>query len=194
LISAWSTPAQLVYTGFCLIGVPITLAGLWGVWTRIEANLRIYFYYLTLCFVMSTVMVAYWCLFQALCDSTGVVVTMLSNSFGEAFICGAVSIASYAAVAVVVIIEVYCLWIVWSMCEDVHLGKNGPELSQLIGKNVTAFHMHKQAGGPEAGIVGFASYKVPGAYPNPYGALTTTGEGRTIFGGTQHETSYPPPQ
>jgi len=195
LVSGWSTPAQLVYTGFCLIGIPIIFAGLWGVWMRIEANIRIYFYYLTLCFAMSTVMVVYWCLFEDLCGSNGTLVTMLSSSFGEAFICGAVQIVSYATVTVLVIIEVYCLWVVWSLCEDVHQGRNGPELSQLIGKEGSAFHMNKHVDGPVAGIVGFANHKVPGAYPNPYGAISTTGEsGRTIFGGTQHETSYPPPQ
>jgi len=193
--SGWSAPSQLVYTGFCLMGLPIILAGLYGVVLRIEANVRMYFYYSTLSFVVNTVLAVYWCLVQNPCDTTGGLFRALSHSFGEAFLCGTLVIASYAEVTCLVAIEVYCLWVVWSLCEDVHQGKNGPELSELIpSKDDAAIRqLQKHIDGPVAGIVGFANSKVPGPYPNPYGAISTTGEsGRSIFGGTTHETNYPP--
>jgi len=195
LAANWSPPAQLAYTGFCLMGIPIILAGIYGVVARVESNIRMYFYYLTMCFVVNVVMTIYWCLVENPCTSEAGVVKALSSNFGEAFLCGTMQIVSYGVVTAVVMTEVYCMWVVWSFCEDVHQGRNGPELSELIpGKDaekITKKFIHQQAG-PEAGIVGFATTKLPGPYPNPYGAISTSGEGTTIFGGSQHDTSYPP--
>jgi len=177
LLSGWSAPSQLVYTGFCMVGIPIILVGLYGVATRTEANVRAYFYYYTLCFAINSLMMIYWCLFENLCDPAGGLSNMFMRDFGgEAFLCGTLSIAKYAGTAVVVAIEVYCLWILYSLCEDVHKGLNGPELSGLIPRqdDTLVRNIGKHAERP-AGIVGFASSKLPGPHPHPYGAFSTTG-------------------
>jgi hypothetical protein len=151
-------------------------------------------HYLAVCFLSNVAMVSYWCLLTNPCKEAGSIFKSMANAFGEAFLCGALQIASYFMVTLVVAVEAYCLWVVWSLCEDVHQGRNGPELSELIpGKEETYKNIKRHMEGPRADIVGFASSTLPGPYPNAYGAISTPGQsGRPIFGGTAHETDYPP--
>jgi len=199
--SSWSPVVQLCYTGFCLMGVPIALTALWGVVNRSEVSLRIYLVYLACSFLVDLGGVAYLVAAEDPCNSVNYIMNSISEKpgsthfSGEAFMCGAFRIASYFLVTLVVSIEVYCLYIVWSMCEDIHSGKNGPELHTLIlGKDDVLRRKMRPPDGPYASIVGFAHTKVPGPYPSAYGAIRTSGmpgQG-AIFGGGQHETSYPP--
>jgi len=199
--SSWSYNSQLLYTAFCLIGIPTIAAAAWGVASRIEINLRIYLSYLAISFLVDLGAMVYLCLIEDPCETVRSIVTSMTNGpaqwAGEAFLCGAFRIASYVLMTGAVLVEVYCLWVVWSFCEDVHGGKNGPELSGLIPvKDSIVEKTKRPQEGPYAGIVGFAHSKVPGPYPSPYGSISTAGmPGQpTIFGGTVHETSYPPEQ
>jgi len=178
VLTGWSAPSQLAYTGFCMVGIPIILVGLYGVATRSEANVRAYFYYSTLCFVINSLMMIYWCLSENLCDPGGGLSNIFTHDFGgEAFLCGTLSIAKYAGTAAAVAVEVYFLWILYSFCEDVHQGRNGPELSGLIPrKDKTLVRNLTRSVERPAGIVGFASSQLPGPYPHPYGAISTAGE------------------
>mmetsp|Transcript_79705 Transcript_79705/g.161479 ORF Transcript_79705/g.161479 Transcript_79705/m.161479 type:complete len:244 (+) Transcript_79705:155-886(+) len=191
LFSSWSGQAQLVATGFCLIGVPIILSAAWGLYQRIEINVRIYLSYLLLSFVVDAIALIYSLLCQDICVAAGHLTNALEANFGDAFLCGAFRTASYFVVAAVLLVEMYCLWIVWSACEDAHEGKSGPELSDLIpGKDPIIMKRKMIEEGPVGGIVGLSKSKLPGPYPSPYGAITS--QGSTIFGGSTHETNYPP--
>eukprot|EP00413_Alexandrium_margalefii_P014456 CAMPEP_0204532198 /NCGR_PEP_ID=MMETSP0661-20131031/11596_1 /ASSEMBLY_ACC=CAM_ASM_000606 /TAXON_ID=109239 /ORGANISM="Alexandrium margalefi, Strain AMGDE01CS-322" /LENGTH=259 /DNA_ID=CAMNT_0051538421 /DNA_START=77 /DNA_END=856 /DNA_ORIENTATION=+ len=203
--SSWNPLAQLCYTAFSLVGIPIALMAFWGVAMRREINLRIYLFYLACSFVIDLGGLVYICLIEDPCNTVNYVMGSLSEqrgskgpSFsGEAFMCGAFRIASYFLVTLAIAVQVYCLYVVWSMCEDIHGGKNGPELAELIpGKDDIIKKRRRPADGPYASIVGFAHTKVPGPYPSPYGTIRTSGmPGQsTIFGGASHETDYPPRQ
>jgi len=201
--SSWSMQMQLLWTAFSLIGIPIIIMALWGAVARIEVNLRIYLLYLTCAFLFDLIGLVYLCLMEDPCNTvTTIVAAMQGDSkhgtwTGQAFMCGAFRIASYLFVTAVVLSEVYCLYVVWSMCEDVHCGKNGPDLYDLIPtKDDIIEKVRRPQDGPYAGIVGFAHSRVPGPYPSAYGSLSTAGmPGQTsIFGGTEHEMNYPPRQ
>lgn len=191
-----SMDAQLFIAGLSLVGIPIIIAASYGVTLRVEANIRLYLYYLSLCFVIDTVAVIYWCLIENICTSK-VFEDVMDGDAGESFMCGLVQVASYFVAAGAVAVEVYILWLVWSVCENIHLGTNGPELSGLIRGKDDVIHKNRRAqDGPYAGIVGFAHTKVPGPYPYPDGAPYGSTLGMpgqpAMFGGTFHDTSYPP--
>lgn len=191
--SSWSAPSQLVATGYFLVGLPIIFAAAWGVYTRTEINIRIYLGYFLLSFVVDAAYLI-TVLANDVCDHAFLSV-LNKEEFGSAFVCGTARTASYAVVAAFLVLQVYCIWTVWSLCEDIHSGKNGPELSELIpgkGRDPIIIRNKSIEDGPQSGIVGFAKSSLPGPYPSPYGAITT--EGNTIFGGTTHETRYPPAQ
>mmetsp|Transcript_45739 Transcript_45739/g.102832 ORF Transcript_45739/g.102832 Transcript_45739/m.102832 type:complete len:253 (-) Transcript_45739:42-800(-) len=198
--SSWSYHAQLLYTAFSLIGLPTIAAAIWGVVERIEANIRLYLLYLVLSFLVDLVAMVYLCLVEDPCTSLKTMAASIasssgSNWAGEAFVCGTFRIASYVGITVAVLIEVYCLWVIWSVCEDVHGGRNGPELSGLMPTKESVIQKSRRPpDGPYDSIVGFAHTKLPGAYPSPYGAISTSGmPGQSsIFGGSAHETDYPP--
>lgn len=191
--STWTAHAQLFYLGFSMMGIPIILSGIWGVTSRIEVNIRLYLYYLMACFVLDAGALVYFCLVDDVCDTVGSFVNLMANSFGEAFLCGTFRIFSYFLCAGGIAVEVYCLWVIWSMCEDVHDGKNGPELWQLIPSRDNVIQKNKRAqDGPYADIVGFAHSPLPGPHPLPYGAIDPERENGGLFGGTNHETAYPP--
>jgi len=198
--SSWNGQLQLLYTAFSLVGIPTILVAMWGLIMRVEANIRLYLFYLALCALVDMNAMVFYCLVHDPCDTlSGMLHAMRHGSTdtrsGEAFMCGAFRIASYLGVSAVVLVEVYCIWVVWSMCEDVHSGKNGPELSELIpSKDAVVQKVKRMPDGPYDGIAGFAHSKVPGPYPMPYGAIKTTGMPAqpALFGGTHHETNYPP--
>jgi len=200
--SSWSPIAQLFYTGFCLVGIPITVMAFYGAVMRREANLRIYLFYLALSFLIDLGGLVYVCLIEDPCQAVSYLVTSLSEKpgsraqvvSGEAFMCGAFRIASYAVVTFAVCVEIYCLYIVWSMCEDIHGGKNGPAFGELVMSRGEKIR-RRPTDGPYASIVGFAKKTAPGAYPSVYGTIMASGmRGQSAIFGTEHETSYPPPQ
>mmetsp|Transcript_89885 Transcript_89885/g.238801 ORF Transcript_89885/g.238801 Transcript_89885/m.238801 type:complete len:259 (-) Transcript_89885:74-850(-) len=199
--SSWSPLWQVIYAAFCLVGIPVTIMAFWGVLNHREVNLRIYLFYLACSCVVNLAFLIYICLIEDACNSVRFFMDSLSGDgrrqdipSGQAFACGVFRIASYLFVAIVVAVELYCLYVVWSMCEDVHSGRGGPEFAELIkAKDLEGFSQKRRrpAESPYASVVGFERGKAPGAYPSVYGTLFASDRG-SIFGGRNHETSYPP--
>lgn len=188
LMSAWSVQSQLVYAGFCLLGIPLIVSALFGVWYRIEVTVRLYLYYFMACFLVNSSGLVYICLIQDACASIGSFVTLMSANFGEAFLCGAFRIISYFAAAGGIATQVYCLWIIWSMCQDMRAGQNFPELQSLLPHKesivMRAKHIQKQA---QADFIGFKHSDTPGPYPCAYGAISTENYESSLFGSVNTE-------
>lgn len=190
--------------GFVMCGIPIIFAAMYGVVKRMDVAVRLYLLYLLATFVLDTVALMYLYLWRDSCDGPGTTMSKLISQVGKAFMCGFLRICSYLFVAVTISAEIYCLFIVWSLCEDVHEGAAGPGLWELIpGKEEAylkkAYLKKNEEGereGPHADIVGLATSHLPGAYPSPngpYGAFEEIGfGGNSIFGGRSHEMNYPP--
>lgn len=180
--------------GFVMCGIPIIFAGMYGVVKRMDVAVRLYLLYLLATFVLDTAGLMYLYLWRDSCEGPGTAMSKLGSQVGKAFMCGFLRIFSYLFVAATISAEVYCLFIVWSLCEDVHEGAAGPGLWELIPGKEEAFKKDEgEREGPHANIVGLVSSDLPGAYPSPYGALEEMGfGGNSIFGGRQHEMNYPP--
>lgn len=187
--STWSLDMQMLGVAFSLIGLAAIVSAMWGVVHRVETNIRLYLYYLMLCFVLDSAALVYYCLVEDPCRLAGDLVAIAASNYGEAFLCGTFRTMSYFAAAAGIAVLVYCLWVVWSFCEDVHDGKNGPELWQLLPTRDEVFTKRRTVQGSALDTVGAGQSSLPGA--QPYGAISAEC-GSTIFSGDFHETSYPP--
>jgi len=208
-------------TGLYFAGIPIIISAFYGVAKRIDASVWIYFIYLIICFVIDACALIYLFMWQDACHSTGTLIKILGEDFGKAFICGVTRIGAWTFVLVAISMEMYCLYIVWSFCEDVRRGTLIPTLWDLMNFSQVEQFMKKHAlqrsehgktdafGRHSNDIVGLAHSKKPGPYPSPYGSfwsapMTYTMSGGTspvkgfeaptytVFDGTEHDTNYPP--
>lgn len=187
---------QFSMIGFVMCGIPIILAAMYGVVKRMDVAVRLYLLYLFATFVLDTAALMYLYLWKDSCDGPGTTMSKLSSPVGKAFMCGFLRIISYIFVAVTICAEVYCLFIVWSLCEDVREGAAGPGLWELLPGKEEAFKKNEgEREGPHACIVGFATADLPGAYPSPngpYGAFEELGfDGNSMFGGRARGMNYP---
>lgn len=212
IISSWSPVWQFTLIGFNMCGVVIILAAMYGIRRRIDVAIRFYLGYLLITFVLNTVaLLDIFILKDNGCVTHhGAFGQKLTADFGLAFMCGFLRIMSYLFVTAAICLEVYCLYIVWSLCEDIHEGPFGPGIYSLLDTKEHAFekekdHMHNDRNsdwhvrdgwvhfgeGPYADIAGLNHTKCPGAYPSPYGALEAVGfgEANPMFGG-QYAMSY----
>eukprot|EP00405_Crypthecodinium_cohnii_P000989 CAMPEP_0194750394 /NCGR_PEP_ID=MMETSP0323_2-20130528/4452_1 /TAXON_ID=2866 ORGANISM="Crypthecodinium cohnii, Strain Seligo" /NCGR_SAMPLE_ID=MMETSP0323_2 /ASSEMBLY_ACC=CAM_ASM_000346 /LENGTH=111 /DNA_ID=CAMNT_0039666065 /DNA_START=249 /DNA_END=584 /DNA_ORIENTATION=- len=97
----------------------------------------------------------YWLVFSDACDPDK----------DEAWLCGALRSSSYLLVTASVLLQAYVLWVIWSFCEDIHVGRNGWELWELLpSKDQLVKKWRYQQDGPTSDIIGFALSKLPGAY------------------------------
>lgn len=194
--STWSLPSQMWMAGFYFSGIPIIMSALYGVIKRIDLNVMIYLIYLTLSFVIDTVALIYMFIWEDACKTTSSFISVLGEDFGTAFVCGLTRISSWIFVVACISIEVYCLYIVWSFCEDVRSGASAPGLLDLVTGKEDMF-MKKHSRGQKSlesnDIVGLAHHKLSGPYPSPYGALQDcTYPTHNIFGGNDHDMNYIP--
>jgi hypothetical protein len=175
---------ELAVTGYSLAGLPIIALGLYGVLQRIEVHVRFYFYYmimtmgLDLLYVLATFVLMFGC---------GGLIT----GEGAAFACGASRATGFAFLFGSVVVQFYCLFFVWSFCEDLAEGGHAKSIGDLNYYSDVAKAKRLQ-NDPYAAILGL-SEQVSGEYGSVYEAAATSGLGGSskIFGNT-HEISYPP--
>jgi len=177
-LSNWDPVWQFSMIGFIMAGVPLILLALYGVAKRMDVAVRLYLGYLLLTFVIDSVALVYMFLWTngGECGAPGSILHAFAADVGQAFMCGFFRIFAYVFVAVAICAEVYCLFVVWSFCEDVHEGASGPGLWELLPGKEVAFQKKQDScmgerWSPYADIVGLAHADLPGAYPNPYGTL-----------------------
>lgn len=201
-VASWGPVLQFCMIGFNMCGFPIIIVAIYGALKRNAMAIRPYLLYLLITFLVDTVVLVDVLLVKDSCSTPGSFVNAATAAgVGTAFMCGFLRILSYSCVSLGVFIEVYCVFIVWSFCEDVYEGSSGPELWELLATKEEAFkkkheYMIGEREGPYADIVGMAYYsKLPGAYPSAYGSLESYDSGlvgNTFFGGQCHEMNFPP--
>eukprot|EP00450_Noctiluca_scintillans_P007239 CAMPEP_0194491978 /NCGR_PEP_ID=MMETSP0253-20130528/10693_1 /TAXON_ID=2966 /ORGANISM="Noctiluca scintillans" /LENGTH=177 /DNA_ID=CAMNT_0039332781 /DNA_START=160 /DNA_END=693 /DNA_ORIENTATION=- len=165
---------QCVYAAWCVAGVTIICSASYGVYYRAEAPVRIYLFYLCGCFAASLVAILAFLITGDLCPKDAAVseddiVFLLVGDVGTAFACGVSHIASYLVLSAIATVQVYCLWTVWSFCEDVKDGPSMLHLHDLLDEKV--FQRVRREAEPRTGMVGLVKAKVPGSHPYAYGAL-----------------------
>eukprot|EP00928_Gymnodinium_smaydae_P063988 TRINITY_DN47434_c0_g1_i1.p1 TRINITY_DN47434_c0_g1~~TRINITY_DN47434_c0_g1_i1.p1 ORF type:complete len:247 (+),score=37.00 TRINITY_DN47434_c0_g1_i1:94-834(+) len=197
--AAWTLPGQMFHAGFALVGVALISSGIFGLMSRSEVNVRLYLYYMLVASVIWAIDLVRILLLKDQCTSDGQgasdIFRSFADTFGEAFLCGTFQIACYFLVSILAWLQVYCLWTVWTVCEELREGHLAPELAELLPSKADLIQKVRMSGdGPYTDIVGLAHARVPGPYPSPngYDAISTTGMPAqpTIFGGSRHD--YPP--
>lgn len=175
---------QVFNAAFCLMGIPFIFSAIWGVMYRVETNLRLYLFYLCLSFGLDLVYIVVFFVIEDTCSN----LPGALEQHGSAFACGSMRIFSVIFVLMITTIEGYFCFTVWSLCEDMKAGGAGQGLPQLLkgpsaGSGLSAF----------PGYDSFSKGQLPGGYHHAsYSNHPGFGGSSRIFGGTNHETMYPP--
>jgi hypothetical protein len=185
---------QTFNAAFCLVGLPFIFAAFYGVAKRQESHVRLYLYYLILSFILDLGYVAFY---LAVEDPSNFLPGALKKH-GAAFAMGFARIFIILFVVLLTSVQLYCMFTVWSLAEDIRVGgstQGFPELLQAAkvggygayaGVDPGSIFGTGDAGGGYGG--GFAR-------PLHYGSLATPGigGGAPIFG-SNHDVNYPPKQ
>lgn len=184
-----SLTTQTLNAMFCVLGLPFIFAGIYGVLYRQESHIRLYLYYLVVTFALDLVFVLSYFLLQDICQAMPSVL----QEHGSAFACGFMRTFGLLFVLMVIGIEGYFMYAIWSFCEDLHAGGSGAGLPSLLNqadkvrehRRYNATYQETLFGQPAAGGVSSAVFQ--------YGAFQTPGMGgSTRVYGNYHEQSYPP--
>lgn len=178
---------QTFNCAICLMGVPFIIFGYLGVKNGQETHLRLYLYYAILSFFMDMGYGIAYVIAQDVCD----MVPSVMASHGAAFACGAARIGSVAALFMTAAIHIYCIFTVWSLCEDLRCGGCGSGLPDLLARR--DYNKTHTSGRYSDGLFGTGCAR-EGPFPVSYGSVATPGLGGSsrIFNGKDHDTNYPP--
>eukprot|EP00427_Karlodinium_veneficum_P057916 CAMPEP_0169425104 /NCGR_PEP_ID=MMETSP1017-20121227/68389_1 /TAXON_ID=342587 /ORGANISM="Karlodinium micrum, Strain CCMP2283" /LENGTH=166 /DNA_ID=CAMNT_0009534919 /DNA_START=239 /DNA_END=736 /DNA_ORIENTATION=- len=165
---------------------------MYGAVKRTETAVRFY-----LASLVASVMLFISLVWRDPCTSTGQLLQMLAEDLGAAAMCGYLRVTCYGFFVFVTCSEAYGIFIVWSYCQDLYDGINGPGIHELIVSKDDAFRLSqlRKSVGMGNDIVGVPHSKLSGGpYPSPYGAATLTSgwPSHSLFGGSDHELNYPP--
>mmetsp|Transcript_66693 Transcript_66693/g.210986 ORF Transcript_66693/g.210986 Transcript_66693/m.210986 type:complete len:242 (-) Transcript_66693:25-750(-) len=126
-LSSSSLAAQTVLAMYCLAGLPLIFGGLWGVYNKAEAPLRLFFYYFAVSLVLDLAFIVDSLIIQNPCLK----LAGLIQRRGQAFACGAARGMNLFATFTMLGISFYLAFIVLSYCEDLALAGGGPNLTDL---------------------------------------------------------------
>lgn len=107
--------SQILTTLTSLIGIPIIALGLFGVYNRLEPQVRTYLYYLLLCVAIDLYYIVDMFILRDSCVHVKLINHMRG---GRAFACGIAQSISNVSAAVMVLGSLYMIYIVWSWCEE----------------------------------------------------------------------------
>lgn len=183
---------ECIVAGFCLAGIPLILITYVGVAKRIEATVRLYFLYLTLCVAFDTA----YCFRRFVLQSSCNYLPAELKLHGSAFACGVLRGTDTITIVSLCLIQGYLMFVVWSYCEDLAMGGSGTGLQEL--------HLHKQhlqtkiiheQDAYNRGII-LAQQEVDDLVESGYGAIEESmsgfGGSERILGGRYHDMQYPP--
>eukprot|EP00746_Dinoflagellata_sp_MGD_P166058 gnl/MRDRNA2_/MRDRNA2_95705_c0_seq1.p1 gnl/MRDRNA2_/MRDRNA2_95705_c0~~gnl/MRDRNA2_/MRDRNA2_95705_c0_seq1.p1 ORF type:complete len:235 (+),score=20.79 gnl/MRDRNA2_/MRDRNA2_95705_c0_seq1:103-807(+) len=175
---------QTFNAAFALFGMPFIFGGILGVWYGMETHLKMYLYYTIVSFSVDMMLLVSHLILNDVCN----MLPAALKASGEAFACGFARVGAIIFIVAVVIIESYCIFTIWSLCEDFKAGGCGGKLPALLGdaeairkKRITAKDYHD------------GLYPIQSA-PKSYGSTANAmfGGSTKIFHGHFHETAFPP--
>lgn len=179
---------------FAIAGIPFIISGFSGVRYRIEPHLRVYLFFLVFTFLLDSVFVAF-SLFQQSCGS----MPNVMKAGGGAFACGVLQVGMVTFVVLLLGIQIYSAFAIWSLCEEIRTGGTSQAFGNLMEATFGG-DSYRTAGGSfvhfkTAGLFGTG----PGsmgkmARPSTYGSLCAgpVAGSERIFDGAHHETQFPP--
>jgi hypothetical protein len=199
--SSWGLEHQMWITGLYFSGIPIILCAAQGVWHRHAANVWVYVYYLLCCCAYDWITTLKLFILTDPCDTLHRFVQLLGTDYGEAFVCGGVRTFSYSYLILVVSVEIYALYVVWSFCGGVKLAIYQPSMHDIQVDKYKRYESEnirpRDFTFQDDDVVGVAHTTLRGPYPSPYGSIGAVGEAFYPMriagqGGTHHNMAYPP--
>lgn len=180
---------QTFNAAFCLLGLPFIFAAFWGVIHRLETHIKLYLFYTVVSFVLD---MAYVLVFLVVQDSCTALPSVLKKH-GAAFACGFTRIFTIFFIVMVTVIQLYFMFTIWSLCEDLKVGGSGIGFPELLAGAGHQRNKRKHTSAYHDGLFGVGS-TAGGPFPIAYGSIATPGIGGSqhIFNGNFHETTYPP--
>eukprot|EP00927_Polykrikos_kofoidii_P058003 TRINITY_DN52289_c0_g1_i1.p1 TRINITY_DN52289_c0_g1~~TRINITY_DN52289_c0_g1_i1.p1 ORF type:complete len:241 (-),score=29.69 TRINITY_DN52289_c0_g1_i1:73-795(-) len=187
----WGLIVQTLNAAFCLFGLPFIASGYWGVMYRLETNLLLYLFYAVIQVLGEASELGYYLIVQGLCGS----MPRSMSEHGAAFACGFLRLTTLLVLVLVIIVRTYCVYTVWSLCEDfkVNGGDGFGDLMKHKGDSrKKLLYAAPNSYGEDAFLGGHGVGG--GRLPVAYGAFHSpqVGGARQIFQGKYHETAYPP--
>lgn len=190
---------QIFIAGLCLAGLPLILLALWAVSQKYEVPIRMYWWYMVLCILVDMVFVVKDFVLTASCGHLPGVV----DREGKAFACGVLRLANYGTVFMMIGVQCYCLFVVFSFCEDLAHG-GGPDLTDLASTKGRAMRKAPMTERDSYYDVGSLRANLNNStYGSAYDGAVSSGLGGStvIFGGVgqnlgisdnYHDMSFPP--
>lgn len=178
---------QTLLAGYFLIGIPLMISAWYGVKWRLEPQVRVYFYYICLTFLVDlSVVIALMFLWTDTCD---LIPKEYREEPGHEWACDLARGLAISLACVSMLLHAYCIYVVWSMCEDIKHSGAGNLADLLEAKKFNANYLDTFLQGGHRQVGGYPSTDIP----VNYGALADDGLGESapIFGGSYHETEYP---
>jgi len=176
---------QTFNAAFALAALPLVFIAWYGVVSKHETYVRLFLYYL---FVQFTLDMTYMLYYLLVVDGCSMLPSALKQH-GSAFACGVSRIIMLNTVFVVFAVDVYFMFTVWSYSEDLKVGARGQGLPELLlSKNPK----QDQFSAVES-LFGVGE-PIARAFNKSYGAMGSQGVGGStrLFGGSRHETDFPP--
>eukprot|EP00927_Polykrikos_kofoidii_P032619 TRINITY_DN2772_c0_g1_i1.p1 TRINITY_DN2772_c0_g1~~TRINITY_DN2772_c0_g1_i1.p1 ORF type:complete len:247 (-),score=38.60 TRINITY_DN2772_c0_g1_i1:87-827(-) len=186
---------QVAVAGFALAGIPITILGMWGLKKKQEVPMRVYLYYMIVCSLIGGICMFHETLLHSSCDH-------LPKSLvheGKAFACGLSRIFNAIAFFLPVGVNLYCVFIVMSHCDDLAMGGASINLADLADASMDRKKRGYSSGANHDG------YDMLGEHlhshrPTDFGvamlyedaAAHGVGGSSRIFNGNYHDMAYPP--
>lgn len=124
-----SASVQTFNCAFALASIPFIIAGISGLKYEIEVHLRLYLYYLQFSFVVDTL-----CIGANLLKSACKTLPAFLKNEGGSFACGTMRATAIVTMLGMVVMSAYCVFIVWSRCEELALCGSEPAFDTLISE------------------------------------------------------------
>lgn len=140
----FSPAVQVINAGWALLGIPIIIGAGVGMLYRIEHQIRAYFWY---SFATAFLNVCWWLSFLFSGDLCKTIVGSEVQRMGNAFVCGFTDTFIFFWMLIILLINMYCVYIIWSASEEA--GRSSyPELMKY--SNALKSHlMPLPTGGPK---------------------------------------------
>mmetsp|Transcript_49493 Transcript_49493/g.115770 ORF Transcript_49493/g.115770 Transcript_49493/m.115770 type:complete len:242 (+) Transcript_49493:101-826(+) len=171
---------------FELAGLPIALLALWATRRNLEGPLRLYFAYMLVQVSFNVVYVAYNYILSGPC--TALMPAMISS--GRAFVCGIMRGSTLTLFLMTTGLQLYCIFIVMSHCEDLKEGGAGYSFEDL-SDGISAGDLQRQSKQRNSQYGGLASEFITETCPDSMKGL---GGSHKIGNWGYHEMQYPPPR
>lgn len=181
---------QTLNAALCMIGLPFILAAAWGVFCRLEAPVRLYLYYMIASFGLDLAFMGAEFIAQDVCQTMPAIL----KKHGMAFACGVARLAAFAYVTQVIVIQLYFIFTIWSLCEEFQAGGAGQGFPQLLRGPAGPPAPAKRYLAPRVDaysyLLGPATDGYRGYGFGVSGGASLGGQSR-IFGGERHDMAAP---